>query len=255
MDILLPVGRMIGGDMYTPQVRKDNFGKPKLDAKGEAVTGFDFGVAIAKQSETDWKATPWGAQIHAVGVAAYPSMWNTPTFAWKITDGDSKIPNKKGVPPCSRDGYPGHWVLWFSQGWAPKLCNADGSQDLTEPDSVVPGYYIQVAFSVKSNAPSPTPGVYLNPIAVAFAAFGERIQTSTVDTKTLGFGGTLPPGASAVPVGAMTLPTPPAPVNTAFTVIPPPKVMLPAANGGTYEQYKTAGWTDAQMIAGGLLAA
>lgn len=270
MDILFPVGRMIGGSLYKANPRKDNFGKPKLDAEGKPVTGFDFGVAIPKGPEASWAMTTWGAQIKQVGDAAYPGMTGTPSFAWKITDGDSTVPNKKNRRPCDQEGYPGHWVAWFSQSWAPELCDAKGANKLTEPDAIVPGYFVQVFSSVKGNAPSPTPGVYLNPKAVALAGYGQKIEGQGVDTTEVGFGGgPVPVGMSAMPPGAMAqpasvaappasvaMPTPPIVPNPAF-LAPPPGPTLTAAGiaaGGTYDAFKQAGWNDDQLKASGYLA-
>lgn len=262
-DILFPVGRMIGGSMYKPNQKKDSFGKPVIDTSGRPVSSFSFGVAIPK-TQPQWQLETWGAQIRTVGQVAYPGICDTPSFAWKIIDGDSAVPNKKNRKPCDQEGYPGNWVLWFSQSWAPKLVNANGSQELTEPNAVIPGYYIQVFGNVKSNAPSPTPGVYLNPLAVALSGFGAPIETSSVDTTAVGFGtAPAPAGMSATPIGMMPAPaapaTPAAPAapaaplapNTAFLQPPPPPVpaapvrqMTAAANGASYESFIANGWTD-----------
>ena len=278
MEILFPVGRMIGGSLYTPQAKTDNFGKPKLDAQGKQMTGFNFGVAIAKTAgQTHWSQADWGSKIRGIGVAAYQAMADNPSFAWKIIDGDSQVPNKKGRKPADQEGYPGHWVLWFSQSWAPKLCTADGSSELTQPEAVMPGDWIQVYGSVKSNAPSPTPGVYLNPLAVALVGYHQqgRIVVSTVNTSAVGFGGAAPGVVLAAPVGAMATPTPtpmappPAPValtpNTAFLAGPPPVPvapppvplhrMTPAAGATPYEAYIASGWTDALLIQHGMMLA
>lgn len=257
-EILFPVGRMIGGSMYKPNPKKDNFGKPVLDKTGQPVTSFSFGVALPK-TQQDWRLESWGAQILAVGQAAYPGICNTPSFAWKIIDGDSQVPNKKNRKPCDQEGYPGNWVLWFSQSWAPKLVNANGSQELTEPNAVIAGYYVQVFGGVKSNAPSPTPGVYLNPIAVALSGYGTPIETSSVDTTAVGFGASpAPAGMSATPVGMMPPVAPVAPIapaapNTSFLQPPSAHQMTPAANGVTYEAYVAQGWTDAMLRQHGLM--
>lgn len=270
--ILFPVGRMIGGSLYKPRPRTDNLGKPKLDAAGAPMTGFDFGVAIKKGAEASWQLTTWGAEIKKIGETAFGAQSLAPTFAWKITDGDSVIPNKKGRIPRDQDGYAGHWVLWFSQSWAPDLCNADGTQKLTEPDSIMPGYFVQVYADVKDNgSKNPSPGVYLNPIAVALSGYGERIESSGVDTTSVGFGASgAVPGMSAVPVAAMVAPPPaaaaaapvampPAPPitpNPAILAPPPGPMLTPAgvAAGGTYDNFKAAGWNDEQLRAQGYLA-
>lgn len=279
-EILLPVGRMIGGSLYKPQPKTDNFGKPKLDAQGKQVTGFNFGVAIAKEpGHTHWAQTAWGAQIRNVGVTASPGICDTPAFAWKIIDGDSAIPNKKNRKPCDQEGYRGHWVLWFSQGWAPKICDATGSREIVEPDTVMPGDFVQVYCSVKSNMPSPTPGIYLNPLAVAHAGYSPlgRIQTNQVDTTSVGFGTgptpagvlTQPAGMTAPPAAAVPYTPPGAPPagNPAFLQSPPaaavaaPPPAPPAApvfpivrGDANYAAHIAAGWTDATLIQTGKMA-
>ncbi len=276
--ILFPVGRMVGGSLYKPKPRLDNLGKPKFMADGVTpLTGIDFAVAI-KKTAAHWfqeqythpqhGVIAWGDMIKKVAEATFGAQTQMPTFAWKIIDGDSTMPNRKLKIPANQEGYPGHWVIWFSQSWAPAICNADGSRELTEPDSVVPGYFVQVLANVIDNgAKNPSPGVYMNPEAVALAAYGEKIVSVGVDTTSVGFGGgALPAGASATPVGAMpapaqtappapgALPKPPTP-NAAF-LQPPPKMLTPAgvAAGGTYDDFVKAGWNDEQMKAAGYLA-
>lgn len=289
-EILFPVARMIGGSPTKLYQATDNLGNPKLK-KGttEPLMRINFGIAIAKVAGQDWKATPWGADMVAEGMAGYPNgEYNSPTFAWKLTDGDSAIPNKKGNVPNQQVGYPAHWVLWFSQAWAAKICDATGQTELTDPDAIVPGYFVQVLAECKDNAPSESPGVYLNPKAVALSGYGERIAgKSDVDTTSVGFGGQpLPPGASATPVGmaappASMSPPPPGPTGAAAgaalaaAVIPaatpptpgvtpapdflnppaPVRTMTAKAAGATYESFIGGGWTDARLIANGYMLA
>jgi hypothetical protein len=40
--------------------------------------------------------------------------------------------------PCDQEGYPGHWVIWFSSTQAPKVTNSTGSEYLREPGAVRP---------------------------------------------------------------------------------------------------------------------
>ena len=200
-DILFPVGRMIGGSLAKLFPSTDNKGNPKLKADGTPQMRVNFGVAILKNGEDHWARTPWGALIWAAGTQGFPKgEYNAPTFAWKVIDGDSQIPNKKGNRPCDQTGYPGCWVIWFSQSWLPKKTNSNGTQELTDPEAIQAGYYVQVYASAEPNMSTESPGVYLNPIAVALSGYGERIATD-VDTTKVGFGGALPPGASPVPIG------------------------------------------------------
>lgn len=269
-DILFPVGRMIGGSMYKPQPKTDRKTKQPVMARDGVtpVVSYSFGLAIPKQGEVHWSQTQWGAIIKSVGDTANPGISQRPDYAWKIIDGDSTIPNTKNKRPADQEGYKGNWVIWFSQGWAPKLVNANGTIDLTEPDSVMPGYFLEVLGSVAPNNSVDSPGVYLNPVCVALAGYGERIESSGIDAAAVGFGAQRPvAGMSQTPVAGMSptahAPNPPAgavgqpaPMNTAFLAPPPPPkpahVMTPAATG-TYEQYVAAGWSDAQMVQAGVM--
>lgn len=201
-EVLFPVGRMIGGSVYRAQPELDNFKKPKLNADGTPKTAFNFGVAIPKAGEQHWSQTPWGAQVAAVGTAAHQQLSRSPTYAWKIVDGDSTIPNKAGRVPAEQEAYRGCWIVWFKQSWAPKLVTDRGTVQLIELDQIMPGFYVEVFATVVGNGNSPSPGVYLNPMAVNRVAFGERLATASVDTTSVGFGaGPVPAGASATPIG------------------------------------------------------
>lgn len=223
-EIMFPVGRMVGGSCYKMFPRRNDDNTPKMMADGVTPSlQASIGVAFAKDPAfPHWTQTPWGQQTLAVGAAAYPDSYQHPDFAWKVTDGDAKNGKKPGSKaPCTLPGYPGHWVVYFSQSWLPKLCNDDGSQVLTQEDAIVPGYFVQVLAEVTDNKPSKSPGVYMNPKAVALAGYGEKIiSAGEVDTKKAGFGGAaLPPGATTVPVGALTAATP-APLTLAAAPVP-----------------------------------
>lgn len=277
-DILFPAGRMVGGSLDKLNPRTENNGQPKLAKDGKPEMQCSVGVAIPKGQEKHWSETPWGAEVYKTGAAAHPNLVRSPAFSWKITDGDSNLPNKKGKRPCDQVGYAGNWVMWFSQGWLPKRCNADGSVELPE-GSVAPGDYVQVYGSVAGNKPVPTgtPGVYLNPIAVALVGVGDRISVD-VDTTSVGFGAVaLPPGARpvqpAVPgfaPAAPAAPAPAAPVSVApapaflqpapapAPIAPPPAApagprMTAKAGQFTYEQMIAAGWTDDTLRANGYM--
>lgn len=248
-DILFPAGRMVGGNLDKLFQRTDSTGKPKLGHDGQPEMQCSFGYAIPKTHAAErWQDTAWGKTIYETGAAAHPALVASPAFSWKVTDGDSQLPNKKGNRPCDQTGYKGNWVIWFSQGLLPKRVNADGTVALPV-GAIVPGFYIQVFGSVAGNklVPNGTPGVYLNPIAVALIGEGERI-TADVDTTKVGFGGAaLPPGAK--PIAAVTPqfaapPSVPVVPNPAILNVPVPKQMTAKAGGGTYDQFIAGGWTD-----------
>lgn len=222
-DILFPVGRLVAGSCYKPR-DKDAEGKPLVikngpDA-GKARVDYFIAVAIQKTAgHTHWSQTPWGQQILGAGAAAFPQQYQSPKFAWKVEDGDSTVPNQRGRKPCDNEGWPGHWIVKFSGGYAPKICTADGSQAILEPDAVKPGYYVQVFGNVAGNGSVQQPGVYLNHSAVALAGYGEEIRQG-LDTTAVGFGGALPAGGSNVPVGAMVAPALALPVAAPALALP-----------------------------------
>ena len=104
-----------GHPMEGHQKKDDNSGQLKTNTDGSPMMDFFYAVAIAKQGEQDWRQTPWGQQIQAAGVEGWPNgEHQQPTFAWKIVDGDSSIPDKKGGKPCDKEGFPGHWIVRIS---------------------------------------------------------------------------------------------------------------------------------------------
>lgn len=281
-----PVGRIVQGSLYKgndtdaegkPLVIKSgpNIGKPRLD--------YFFALAIPKGAETHWSQTDWGQKILQIGATAFPQAYQSPAFAWKIKDGDSPVPNKRGRAPKDMEGHPGNWVLSLSSGFAPKIYKLqDGTRDQYLPfmdvDAVKPGYYVQVNVNCDGNGSQSQPGVYLNHSMVCFAAFGTEIVFGP-DVASAGFGGAaLPAGASvtppagafagvapALPGAAPALPVVggiPAP-GMMLPMMPPPAAPAPAAPiglpvlvgvpGAAYsvEALRAQGWSDAQILQGG----
>ena len=106
-------GRLISGHpMLQYDVIDPNTKQPKVK-DGVKIVECGFGFAIPKNGSTDWRQTWWGQQIEAIAKADFPNgEWQRPDFSWKIIDGDSTIPNKKGNKPCDMEGAPGNWVIW-----------------------------------------------------------------------------------------------------------------------------------------------
>ncbi len=217
INLTTPVGRIVQGDLSKPQPVLDNAGKQKVGRDGQPMIQHYFALAIPKTpGHTHWAQTDWGKQIWDEGNRAHPNFAPHPTFSWKIEDGDSAIPNKKGKLNRDREGFPGHWVLKFRSGFLPKTYNADGSAPVPA-DSLKCGYYAQVNCSVAGNT-GDSPGVYLNPNMVALSGYGPEIIAGP-DAAEAGFGAApLPPGASATPVGGFA---PPAPTTGAPAAVGP----------------------------------
>ena len=276
LNLSLPAGRLVQGSLYSGW-DKDMKGNPLLLKRGpnagQPYTKYSFKVAVPKGTEQHWNQTDWGKRIYAVGFAAFPNLVASPQFYWKIENGDDATPNidRQGRKNCETEGFPGCWVINFSNLQAPRVVRWDASQnkwvDEIQVDFVKPGYFVQVNCDVVSNGDSTKPGLILNHRMVAFTGYGPEIQFGP-DPQQAGFTTAMPAGASTVPVAAAPMPSAPAapaapspiPVvpNTQFAQVPAPpaapvKRMLPSANGVTYEAYKAAGWTDQQLIDAGLM--
>lgn len=226
VNITSPVGRIVMGSLYDPSTT-DAEGKPLVvktgPNAGQPRVNYFFALAIPKGTEPHWAHTPWGQQIWNVGNQAFPNAAQSPAFAWKIEDGDSQIPNKKGRKPCDNEGWRGHWILKFSGGFAPKVYQQEGAGyvQVTQKDFCKPGYFVEVAFSVEGNGSQSQPGVYLNHSMVCFRAYGQEI-TFGPDVASAGFGAApLPVGASMTPPPG-AIPMPQAPVAAAPAGYAPP---------------------------------
>lgn len=271
-----PVGRMVLGDLYTPETT-DADGQQLVIKNGPNAgaprQNYFVGIAVPKGPEAanganGWQQTPWGQQLFSEAQKLWPrGEWQRPDFSWKVKDGDQ--PNKKGNKIAEAAGC---WVLSFGSGYPSAIWNATGSERITEPGAVKRGYYLQVQGTYDSNKSTQTPGMFMNHVNIALAAYGEEIQGS-VDVKTAGFGQgvQLPQGASAQPVAqafgapaaqqqvapaAAQQQAAPAAVQQAAApvvpnhdfVAPPPAatgpVMTAKAGGATWDQFVAKGWTE-----------
>lgn len=232
----LPVGRIVMGNLYKGSTT-DAEGKPLVVKNGanagQPRTNFFFALAIPKEAgHTHWAQTAWGAIIWGVGHTAFPQAAQAPSFAWKIEDGDSAVPNKRGRKPCDNEGWKGHWILKFSGGFAPKVYRPEssGMVQVMEADYVKPGYFIEVAGTVDGNNSQSQPGIYLNHSMVCFRGYGPEIVFGP-DVNEAGFGqsalpagASMTPAASTVPMPAAVTGVPAVPLPTATAAAPPPPI-------------------------------
>lgn len=246
VNITSPVGRIVMGSLYDPSTT-DAEGKPLVvktgPNAGQPRVNYFFALAIPKGPEPHWAHTPWGQQIWNVGNQAFPNAAQSPAFAWKIEDGDSQIPNKKGRKPCENEGWRGHWILKFSGGFAPKVYQQEGAGyvQVMQKDFCKPGYFVEVAFSVDGNGSQSQPGVYINHSMVCFRAYGPEISFGP-DVASAGFGqSALPAGASMTPpAGAIPMPQAPAVAPAAYA--PPPLPGVPQIPGAAPAPLAPAGF-------------
>ena len=104
---LRPSARIVMGSLYDPSTT-DAEGKPLV-----VKTGPNAGQPLSTTS------LPWQSRARNC-IGRIPPLGSTnlggrhqaflkpprpPTFAWKIVDGDSQTPNKKGRKPCENEGW------------------------------------------------------------------------------------------------------------------------------------------------------
>lgn len=206
----LPVARVIKGNPYKQRPKLDNMGKPKIGKDGQPETEYFVMVAVPKTpGVAHWGSEPWGRPIWDFGNQVYPKVAEAPTFAWKVSDGDSAVPNKKGKANNALIGAPGHWLVNLSRwgGLGPfKIVNSDGSAYLLDEGVVQAGDLVEVPLTIRSNAPSPSPGLYLNAEVIAFVGYSPlgRIAQG-VDPKSLGLGQSARPQTVAAPIGGVAV--------------------------------------------------
>lgn len=291
INITTPVGRIIGGSCTEPRT-EDSQGNPLIFKKGANIgqprVEYSIGLAIPK-TQADWKQELWAQPILQAATRDFPHLFSTPgvlvnpaqKFAFKVTDGDSTMLNSNGNRPCDSEGAPGNWVVWFANGYAPKLYTWDTAQNkavtLAPGEEIKRGFYAEVYGSVSGNgAAGDQAGIFINLSMVCMRGYGPEIMSGpTVDQAGFG-GGALPAGASTMPVGgtqqtppANTQQTPPPPANTQQTPPPPANDLVngpgatappppppPAVENYSYngvvktrDEWSAAGWNDAQIDA------
>ena len=235
---LSPVGRLIQGDAFSPSTT-DAEGNPLVIKNGpnagQPRVEYFMALAIPK---TDPAVNAFIAEIQGVARTAFPTLHDPsgaciqPSFAFKMIDGDSMVPNKAGKIPAQREGFPGNWIFNFSGGYAPKVYTAGGASIIVNPEELKRGYFVRIYASINGNGSMQQPGIYLNPSMVELIAYGEEI-VSGPDGQAV-FGGApapaqLPMGASATPMAPVGAPiAQPAPAMAPAMAQPAPAMAQPA---------------------------
>jgi len=278
VEILLE-GRMVCGHpmVRRPVKRKQNgspIETPVLNDDGSPVTDVYLALAIPKNGVADWRQTGWGQQIQGVAVADWPNgEHGATTFAWKITDGDSPVPNKVGKKPMDREGWPGHWVVHCTTQFGLQ-CFHVGKYDpmldqIQDKAEIKAGDYCRVFVNVKGNNPSQSPGIYINPKMFELSRAGQLIVSESGPAAADVFGGGVQPqgqpatAQQPVQQQVQTPIAPQAPIQPAndfvsgpgtTTAAPPPPPAEPKyvdVNGGhfTYTELMAVGYSAEQIAA------
>jgi hypothetical protein len=240
-----PTGRLVFGNPFTAQVKKDDDQKPVLDkVTGQPVMEFTVGVAFAK---SDPATTAFLAELRVADRAAWPQYFDAAgnrtavAFADKIKDGDGL--DRKGRPYSRKDGWAGHWIISFMSQYAPGVFAHDGRQWAQITTGVKPGDYVRVSGTTTSNmqtAASRTAGMYRNLNMVGKVGDGAPIVVGADANEVFGAAPPpLPPGATTVPQApGVPLPLaapPPAPADPKALAIADGWIIHPSAVGHYYK--------------------
>lgn len=213
-----PVGRLVMGDAWKGKW-EGHGGVPYTDKQNQPIQKWFVGVAIPKGPE--WDAL-W-AQIHAKGAADFPGgEYLQPGFSWKIDDGDT-------VTNIGKPGRTGCWILKMQSNFAPTCWQGNPAVQLVDPAALRKGCYVQVGFGCRGNGPDNrgNPGVFINANQILLAGFGEEISSGPDASQAFANRGALPPGASAVPLAAATVPGAPVGAGTAPIAVAPLVAVAP----------------------------
>ncbi len=251
IEVKLPRGRIVQGDLYKAQ-DKDHTGAPLVIKRGpktgQPTIKYFFAVAVPKTpGATHWANEPWAQAVWALGHNSWPQgQAQSPTFAWKIEDGDSTVPNGAGKRNCDREGFAGCWIVNLSSNYAPKVYDAQ-LNPLVVDGAVKRGYYVEALATVKSNEEPTKPGIYINHSAVIFRDYGPEISSGP-DVRAHftpsalpvpqngappvpGLPGAPPPVPAPVPGGAPPVPGAPAAPPAPTAVAPHVAYMTPPVPG------------------------
>lgn len=220
IELLLPPMRLVQGSLYKANDTDWVTKKPRVYPHGHQKAGqpkidYYFAGAIEKlPGEQAWWNTSWGTQILAFANQVWAQgQTQMPSFAWKIEDGDSMIPNRNNRKNGETEGMPGHWIVGCGTVIAPKVWRAEGGRwvEWTQVDAVLPGDCVQVQLGVASNENAQNPGIYLNPDLIVFRGYGPRISKGfdANNSKLLTPGGqqALPAWVTSMPAGGPAMPS------------------------------------------------
>lgn len=242
-----PPGRIVQGDVFTASPRRDQNGNPRKNADGSVDSQYFLAIAIPK---TDPNVNALLVALNMEDRAAWPNLFDAqgrclrPDFASKIIDGDSAVPDRRGVAPNTREGWAGCWVLKMASKFAPKAYFLNNGYQDALPGSIKCGDWVEASFSTQSNESNQTPGMYRNLEAVLFhhvdsaiafgpsaeQRFGARTGSNVPPATSPGYPAptAVPPGQpGGGPAAGTPYPTPAAP-PAAPAASPPAPASIPS---------------------------
>ena len=254
VEILTPPGRIVMGSVSEPN-RKDAEGKPLIIKNGvnagKPREDYFIGLAIPK-SNADYQALY--QTIMGVAATEFPNLFNggeciNPNFAFKITDGDSTVPNSKGVKPCDRTGFPGHWVLSFNNGFEPECYRKGGTAKITDLSEIKRGYWVRIYGHVKGNESTQQPGIFLNHRYIELLGYDEEITSGASGEQIFSSSPVegLPSHVSATPMAPNTTLSPTQPMPVAPIPAQPSDFLSPDATQVKYKTPDGQTWTAEQL--------
>jgi len=244
--VILPPGRIVQGHPMKRHPQLDDVTKlQKVMSNNEPQFNTHAACAIPKTGETIWKTTSWGQQIVEIATAVWPGGEHAiPTFAWKIVDGDSTVPNEKMSIPCEQEGFAGHWVIHVSALQPFQCFHGDDlapHQQIQDEAEIKTGDYGQFIIDVRSNKPKNPKaghkaGLYVDGKVFSLRQVGKRILGKSEVDAVKAFAGNMgamptnmildegltpSPPATGTPPSPPATGTPPSPPATGTPPSPP----------------------------------
>jgi len=193
------------GDLFKGQI-KTEFGssKPVVNDKGEQVREYGFGLAVPKsilgQPGDIWEI------IHTEAYKIYPN--GIPQgFSMKYKDGDNDV-DQNGQPYSQREGYAGCLVFACTTRIPIKWFKLENGANVMVNEGIKVGDFVTAQLHIKGHGAvgQGKPGLYINPRAAQFLAFGKEIINAPSGDDIFGQKAPEPPqwaqamGASEHPV-------------------------------------------------------
>lgn len=190
--------------------------QPMMDQKtGEQKVQYGFGLAVPKsilaQAAAGQPGEIWSS-MYEEAFTLFPNRQIPPAFAMKFKDGDGI--DDKGQSFAQREGYAGNIVFSLTTSLPIKFFKFENGANVQVNEGIKCGDYVQVQVNIKAHPAigAGKAGLYMNPQAVRFLAYGKEIINAPSGDQIFGTDAPLiPAGGSAMPI-APVAPMPGAPM-------------------------------------------